>query len=132
MNTLYDILTSLQTRGLLLIATWVELGAHLYSRQLRYWPFCLSPSLSYYESEISKIWKSPKLCCKILKRVKAKAQNYENECNGTKLTFTIALFCLLNEQNLFLYTNIAVTYYRDGSIGWLLLSLSEMAPWHLA
>jgi hypothetical protein len=46
--------------------------------------FYLSASLSYYESKISKFWKSLKFCRKISKTAKAIVQNYIIEPNWTK------------------------------------------------
>ncbi len=45
-------------------------------------------SLSYYKSEISEVWKSPKCFQKISKTAKAKARNFKIEWHWVKLSFT--------------------------------------------
>ncbi len=60
-----------------------------HSGKLRYWLFCRSPLLSYYEAKNSKIQKGSKWCWKILIPAKAKVQNYEIEQNWMKLSLNI-------------------------------------------
>ncbi len=57
------------------------------------------PSLLYYEPEISKVWKSPKICLKFSKTAKSKAQNYKIEQNLMKFclkSFNTIKVCTIN------------------------------------